>query len=31
MKLIITGHDYAGKSTVLKELWKKYNSTNKRK
>ena len=26
MKLIITGHDYAGKSTILKELWKKYDN-----
>lgn len=25
MKLIITGPDYAGKSTVLQQLWEKYN------
>lgn len=26
MKLILTGHDYAGKSTILKELWKKEDN-----
>lgn len=28
MKLILTGHDYAGKSTVLNELWR-YNNNGK--
>lgn len=26
MKLIITGHDFSGKSTILKEIWKKENN-----
>lgn len=26
MKLILTGHDYAGKSTILKELWKREDN-----
>ena len=26
MKLILTGHDYAGKSTILQKLWEKENN-----